>query len=171
MNDGITFQFNRPKAIETIIYLSNRISDNDIYGICKLLYFADKTHLEKYGRFIFGETYCAMKNGATPSHTYDLIKEIDSKPLVDLKIEGHKIVAARDANLDLLSKSDLECLDQVIEIWGHAPNWQRKTAAHDSAWEQAWNSRGAKGSAPMPVESIAELFDDSDELIDYLSNP
>jgi len=58
---GITFQFNRIKAIEAILYLANKVSDSDIYGICKLLYLVDKTCLEKYGRFIFGETYCAMK--------------------------------------------------------------------------------------------------------------
>jgi uncharacterized phage-associated protein len=170
MTTNITFQFNRQKAIETIIYLSHRISDPEIYGICKLLYFADKTHLEKYGRFIFGETYCAMKNGATPSNSYDLLKEIADKPLEDLRLEGHMVVASRDANLDLLSKSDVECLDQVIEVWGKVPNWERKKAAHDEAWEQAWSARGSKGSIPMPVETIAELFDDPDELLEYLSN-
>ena len=170
MTSNITFQFNRQKAIETIIYLSDRISDPDIYGICKLLYFADKTHLEKYGRFIFGETYYAMKNGATPSNTYDLLKEIGDKPLGDLRLEGNMVVPSRKPNLDLLSESDIECLEQVIQVWGNVPNWERKQAAHDEAWQEAWNSRGSKGSVLMPVESIVALFDDADELIDYLSN-
>lgn len=167
---NITFQFNREKAIETILYLSPRISGSDIYGICKLLYLADKTHLEKYGRFIFGETYCAMENGATPSNVYDLLKEISVKPSEELEIKGHQVIALRDANLDCLSKSDIECLDQIIAIWGNVPNWQKKLAAHDNAWEKAWKQRGNKGSIKIPVESIAELFDDSDDLINYLSN-
>jgi len=167
---SITFQFNREKAIETVLYLSCRISNPDLYGICKLLYFADKTHLEKYGRFIFGETYCAMENGATPSNTYDLLKEIINNPLEDLMINGYQVVALREPNLNRLSKSDIECLDQVIDVWGNVPNWLRKTEAHDSAWEKAWKKRGDKGSISIPVESIAALFDDSDELIDYLSN-
>lgn len=170
MNTNITFQFNRQKAIETIIYLSKQISDPDIYGVCKLLYFADKTHLEKYGRFIYGETYCAMKNGATPSNTYDLLKEISEKPLKGLRLEGHMVVPSREPNLDLLSESDIECLDQVIKVWGNVPNWERKNAAHDEAWQKAWDSRGTKGSVPMPIENIVALFDDPDELIDYLSN-
>jgi uncharacterized phage-associated protein len=167
---NITFQFNREKAIETILYLSSRISDSDIYGICKLLYLADKTHLEKYGRFIFGETYCAMKNGATPSNVYDLFKEASEKPLAELEINGHQVIALRDANLDCLSDSDIECLDQVISVWGNVPNWQRKNAAHDDAWGKAWEQRGNKGSVTISVESIAELFDEFDDLIDYLSN-
>ena len=61
----IAFDFNEPKAIETILYLANRISHSFKYRICKMVYLADKTSLEKYGRLIFGESYSAMKEGAT----------------------------------------------------------------------------------------------------------
>lgn len=167
---GITFQFNRAKAIETILYLAHRISDPDIYGICKLLYFADKTHLEKYGRFIFGDTYCAMEKGATPSNTYDLLKEISHRPLDSFEVIGHQVKALREPDLEYFSDSDIECLNQVIEVWGNVPNWERKKAAHDDAWEKAWQQKGTKGSVIIPIESIAELFDDSEGLIEYLSN-
>lgn len=167
---SITFLFKREKAIEVILYLVDKIPDSDVYGICKLLYLADKTHLEKYGRFIFGETYCAMENGPTPSNTYDLLKEAGSKPLPELTVEGHRVTALRKANLDYLSESDIECLNQVIDIWGNVPNWQKKEAAHDSAGSKAWEKRGNKRSVMMPVESIAALFDDSSDLLDYLSN-
>ena len=139
---NITFLFNRDKAIESILYLSHRINDSDIYGICKLLYLADKTHLEKYGRFIFGETYFAMKNGSTPSNVYDLLNEIIREPTRELEIRGYQVIALRDANTKLLSDSDVECLNQIIEVWGSVPNWQRKVAAHDDAWKTAWEERG-----------------------------
>jgi len=165
----ITFQFDRTKAIEVILYLSRKISDSDIYGICKLLYLADKTSLEKYGRFIFGEKYCAMKAGATPSNVYDLLKEVAQKPIHELRVEGNQVIALRDANLDYLSESDIECLEQIISVWGKVPNWSRRVAAHDDAWKKAWDNRSGKGSVRIPVESIAELFDDSEDLISYLS--
>ena len=167
---GITFQFDRRKAIETILYLVKRVSDADIYGICKLLYFVDKTSLEKYGRFIFGETYVAMEQGSTPSNAYDLMKEIIQTPASDLRIDGNQIIALRDAQTDYFSESDLECLDQIIDVWGKSPNWSRRVAAHDQAWEQAWYERGTKGSKRIPVESIAKLLDDSDNLLSYISN-
>lgn len=167
---GITFQFNRAKAVESILYLSHRITDSDVYGICKLLYLADKTSLEKYGRFIFGESYCAMQEGATPSNAYDLLKEATATPLSELEVKGNQVIAKRDANLHNFSESDVECFEQIISIWGRAPNWNRRDAAHDEAWRKAWEKRGNKGSVKIPVESIAELFDDSEELISYLSN-
>lgn len=169
MNE-ITFRFDRAKAIETILYLCRRISDSDIYGICKLLYLTDKTSLEKYGRFIFGETYCAMQQGATPSNSYDLLKEASEITIEGLEIKGNQVIALRDANQDYLSESDIECLDQVINVWGKVPNWSRGTATHDDAWKHAWDKRGNKGSVKITVESIAELLDDSGELIDYLTN-
>ena len=168
---NIAFQFDRAKAIEAILYLAPRISESDIYGICKLLYLADKTNLEKYGRFIFGETYWAMKEGSTPSNVYNLLKQATQTPMNELRVEGNQVIALRDANLDYLSESDKECLDQVISVWGNAPNWERKKLAHDNAWEEAWERREDKESVPIPVESIAQLFDDSDELLNYLSNP
>jgi len=166
---NITFQFDRRKAIEAILYLTKRVSDSDIYGICKLLYLVDKTSLEKYGRFIFGETYYAMKEGSTPSNAYDLLKEAAQTPMSELQIEGNQVIAKRDANLEYLSESDKECLDQIITVWGKVPNWNRRDAAHDDAWKKAWDRRGDKESVKIPVESIAELFDDSEDLLNYLS--
>ncbi len=166
----ITFRFDRAKALESILYLSKRVCDSDIYGICKLLYLVDKTSLEKYGRFVFGETYCALKEGATPSHAYDLLKKAEETPIEGLEIRGNQVIALRDANLEYLSVSDVECLDQVISQWGKAPYWVRRQAAHDEAYQQAWSHRGHKDSVKIPVESIAELVDDSGDLISYLSN-
>lgn len=164
------FEFNQTKAIETILYLAPQISDSDIYGVCKLLYYADKTSLEKYGRFIFGESYTAMDGGATPSNAYDLLKEIAQKPTSQLSVDGNNVIPLRDANLDYLSESDIECLDQVIAIYGKMPKWKRGEDAHDVAWGKAWRGRGTKRSAWIPVQSIAESLDDSGDLIGYLKN-
>ncbi|MBE0431787.1 MAG: SocA family protein [Dehalococcoidia bacterium] len=166
----IAFRFDRTKAIEAILYLAHRISDSDIYGICKLLYLVDKTSLEKYGRFVFGESYSAMKEGATPSNAYDLLKEAARAPVNGLSVEGNQVVALREADLDCLSDSDIECLDRIIGIYGNTPNWQRAREAHDDAYQKAWNARGNRQSARMSVESIAELLADADHLLDYLSN-
>lgn len=165
----ITFKFNEPKAIETILYLANRISDSQKYSICKMLYLADKACLEKCGRFIFGEAYSAMKQGATPSNAYDLLKRIAEEYSNELRVEGNAVIPLRDANTDYLSESDIECLDQTIATYDKAPLKMRHDA-HDAAWEKAWNNRGEKGSADIPVQSIAKTLADSEDLIDYLTN-
>ena len=167
---NITFQFNRTKAIEAILYLAQRVSESDRYGICKLLYLADKTSLEKYGRFIFGESYYALEEGATPSNAYDLLKEAAQASVNGLKVEGNQVIAVRNPDLDNLSESDIECLDQIIDTYGGVPNWRRAEDAHDEAWREAWNKRGNKQSVKIPVENIAKLLADSNDLINYLSN-
>lgn len=167
---NIAFEFNERKAIETIVYLVSKLQNPDIYSICKLLYLADKTNLEKYGRFIFGETYCALELGATPSHSYDLLKDGPPATCDAFIVEGHNVNALRKANLGYFSQSDLESLNAIIRIYKHLPNWRKRQDAHDEAWKTSWETRGTKKSAPIPIESIAKLFDNSDDLIDYLTN-
>jgi uncharacterized phage-associated protein len=164
----IAFNFDETKAIETILYLANRISDSCKYNICKMLYLSDKMCLDKYGRFIFGESYAAMKEGATPSKAYDLLKKIAKEPTNELKVDGNAVIPLRNANLDYLSESDIECLDQIIAIYDKAPQKMRHDS-HDIAWEKAWNNRGEKRSASIPISSIAETLTDSQDLIEYLT--
>lgn len=165
----IAFDFNESKAIETILYLAKRISRSSKYNICKMLYLADKTSLDKYGRFIFGESYFAMQEGATPSQSYDLLKQIAEECSDDLCVEANDVVALRDANLDYLSESDIECLDQTIAVYDKDPQKMYRDA-HDDAWERAWEYRGHRRSAEIPVRSIAKTLGNSRDLIDYLTN-
>jgi uncharacterized phage-associated protein len=166
----IQFQFNRTKAIESILYLAQRVKESDVYGICKLLYLVDKTSLEKYGRFVFGESYFAMEEGAAPSFAYDLLKEASEAPVDGIRVDGMRVVALREANLIELSRSDIECLDCIIKTYGDLPNWKRRQDAHDEAWKEAWEKRGTKKSVPMPVESIVRMLSDSEDLLSYLRN-
>lgn len=167
---NITFQFNQTKAIEAILYLAPKVSDSDIYGICKLLYLVDKTSLEKYGRFVSGESYYAMKEGPIPSNVYDLLKQVAKAPVYGIKVEGNQVIPLRNPDLDCLSESDIECLDQIISVYGKVPNWLRSKDAHDDAWRESWRKRGRKRSSKIPIESIVELLTDSVDLADYLSN-
>lgn len=166
----IQFRFNRSKAIESILYLAQRVREPEVYDVCKLLYLVDKTSLERFGRFVFGETYCALKEGATPSNAYDILKKAKHEPVDGIQVEGTRVVALRSANQELLSKSDLECLDYIITIYGKESYVKRRQAAHDEAWKKIWQNRGVGASAIMPVEVIAQLFADSDDLLSYLHN-
>lgn len=160
------FQFNRLKAIEAILYLANKLNNPGKYVICKLLYLADKCSLEKYGRFIFGDTYAAMKAGATPSNAYDLLKEASIAPVNGIIVQGNRVIPLREPDLDYLSQSDIECLEQII----NTPHWRMIRDSHDDAWRESWDNRGNKGSGKIPVENIAKLFVNSSDLINYLSN-
>jgi uncharacterized phage-associated protein len=49
------------------------------------MYFADRKHLEKYGRFICGDSYVAMKHGPVPSEIYDILKAVISDTVLSFK--------------------------------------------------------------------------------------
>lgn len=166
----IHFEYNPQKAIETLIYIAKRIDNPHYEDVLKLVYLADKTHLEKYGRFIYGETYCVMQRGAVPSHLYDLIKDAKTHGGYDFKIENYQIKSDRDAERNIFSESDTECLEQIVTIYGKLPSWKRGQDAHDVGTAAAWKKRGRRKSVPYPVESIAGLFEVSDELIEYLQH-
>jgi uncharacterized phage-associated protein len=69
--------WDKEKAIEAIVYLANRLDKPTKLKIFKLLYFADKLHMSRYGRFIVGDYYVAMKHGPVPSRTYNILKEVE----------------------------------------------------------------------------------------------
>jgi uncharacterized phage-associated protein len=154
----IQFEFDKTKAIETLIYIARRIDHPDYGDIFKLMYLADKTSLEKVGRFIFGDTYCAMQYGAVPSNLFDLVKEVKRSGGDSFDIEGYRVKPKREANTDWFSDSDIECLDQIIALYGKAPPWKRIRDTHDEVYDEAWNARHTRDSVPMRVESITGLW-------------
>jgi len=167
----IKFNFDVEKAVESILYLAYRVSSPTYMLIAKLLYFADKTSLEEYGRFITGDTYVAMKHGPVPSETYNLMKAGNDGDQYGFTVENnHHIKPLRDANTDLLSDSDIICLDKILKAYAHFPTWYIREISHDDLWEEFWEkaTEQGKASTPIPVEKIVETFDDADDLKDFL---
>jgi hypothetical protein len=173
------FEFHPEKALEAILYVVLK-ARTDKYGTLKILYLADKLHLERYGRFISGDYYHALNAGPTPMLCYDLIEyaagikekaPIDSRKAFSVGNEtsDYALVPLRDPDLEELSDSDIECLDEVIgSLQGVDPTtmyramWDR---VHDNAWKKVWE-RGHNG--PMDITDIAEQFEHADELLQYL---
>ena len=67
------FEFHPEKSLAVASYLANR-SGETMYTILKMVYLADRLHLEKYGRPITGDRFIAMAEGACPSKIYDSMK-------------------------------------------------------------------------------------------------
>ncbi len=165
----IKYKLNKSKALEVLLYVSKKASN--MYNALKVLYFADKKHLERYGRLIYGDNYVAMRRGPVPSFAYDLVKQIrgDGSPVAPeveecLSIDQeHNITPQREAHLDLLSKSDIECLDEAIAEYGSLPFEELQRISHK---DEAFQS--ADENDFMPLETIAESLPSSDSLLEYL---
>lgn len=145
--DRILFKFNGKKAIEGILWLSQRRPGKvDIYKIVKAFFFGDLYHLNTYGRPIAGDHYVAMKYGPVPSETYNIIRRdsltIGEYPEEFFELRGKIVVGKREPNLDLLSESDIEALqvgwDKVKDL-----SFEDVLAlAHDHpAYKKTWDHR------------------------------
>ena len=121
MENSIQFKISYDKAIEAIVFLANKKPGIHIYHVAKILFFADKMHVNKYGRPVTGDTYIKMPYGPVPSGIRDLITKNtwlspkQSQGVQDsLEIDdkaNYKMTAKRSANLDYFSKSDIDALE------------------------------------------------------------
>lgn len=154
------FEFDSEKALEALVYVVHRTGDHDMYKCLKTLYLADKRHLENYGRFIYGETYYALEHGAAPSVAYDAVKLLAGTATLE-KIPGlrdavrrdeNRLFSQRDADLDVLSKSDTECLDAAIRDVRYDSFKTLKNKTHDAAYD------ATPFKTPIQVESIIEAM-------------
>ncbi len=164
-------KFNKDKALEVILYIAEKAPIPDIYHICKVVYFADRYHLEEYGRQICNDTYYAMKHGPVPSNIYQILKDVrDNKEDLPvsitqmLTVEGkpsHK-VTGRSSNLNTLSLSDIEALDQAIANYGKMSFDELQNLSHDKAWESA------DINDVISLEAIADTLPSHIDLIQHL---
>lgn len=168
---AIMYRFDPRKAIEVVLYIAQEITN--IYHALKILYFADKDHLAKYGRLICGDSYVAMRLGPVPSGTYDLVKcvrgdgwwALDDYVQGAFEVKGNDICPSRKPDTDLLSASDRECLDEAIAHYGHLPFRKLLKLSHD---DKAF--KAADTNDFIPLEEIIQTLPDSELLRDYLAH-
>jgi len=166
----IKFQFNPEKTAEAVIYLAQKFPQPTFLALAKLLYFADKTSLENYGRSVTGDAYYAMQHGPVPSGAYDMMKAARDTDIYGFHVEYERtIVPDRPANLNRLSKSDIQCLDQILTAYGNYPVWQLRELSHDEAWQKAWATAGDAHSIRIPIEDIVATVDEENgDLLEFL---
>ncbi|MDR0339236.1 MAG: SocA family protein [Desulfovibrio sp.] len=163
---SVKFRANTQKIIESIIWIAQRLPDNSRYTILKTLFYADKFHLQKYGRPVTGDTYIKMAAGPVASLAYDLIKRSDYLPpewlaaadaAFDNAATGGKyppIEAKRQPDMEWFSATDIECLAEAAAYCSGKGFSALKDAAHQEA---AWLA------ASMNGEMDFALFLDEDD--------
>ena len=166
-------QFDADKALEVLLYIAKRCPN--IYNALKVLYFADKAHLNKYGRQVCGDSYVALDYGPVPSAVYGFVEyargdggwcTAPDAVVEALRIEApYTIVPLREPDLDFLSESDMECLDAAIRQYGNLSFSQLKRISHrETAYKQSdHNSR-------IPLDAIVKSLPDGKLLLKYLND-
>ena len=167
-------RFDVDKAIEAILYVAKRIDDPTSHKIAKVFYFADRKHLDCYGRFIAGDTYIAMRYGPVPSGVFDLLKQARGDDQSFCRSEHarnlifvhgrYNISVARDADLDYFSDSDIECLDASIQE-NNPLSFQELT---DKSHDAVYNTADLDDS--IPLESFIKYSSTPESLRQYLAD-
>jgi len=63
----MTSRYRSEKVRQAVAYIASKLPGREnMYKVLKVMYFADKLHLKRYGRVIFGDRYIAMKHGPVP---------------------------------------------------------------------------------------------------------
>ena len=145
MNSRIDYRINYEKAIETIVWLASEKPGIDIYHLGKVLFYADKKHINRYGRPILGDTYIRMEYGPIPSGVKDLISKnlwlspdhIESvNNAIEIKNTPHpSIFTSRPPNMDFFSETDIECLKESLFKYGDKSFELLKKKTHN---ERCW---------------------------------
>jgi uncharacterized phage-associated protein len=174
------------KATQAINYFARK-KDGKINKMkaIKLVYFADRYHLRKYGRPIVGDTYLAMKYGPVGSNILDIAnlqddlesgvlqyaREYLAHPKGGAKLQ--EIFSKKEVELDVFSQSDMEALENSYKEFGDQDQFELAQLTHIyPEWAKFKKTLdGGKKSAKMdyldffknPKNSGSSLFAESDE--------
>jgi len=166
--------FDREKALEAILFIANNLQGAaTFHSISKMLYLADKLHLQEYGRLICGDRYIAMEYGPVPSAIYNMMKVANKRGSIDVDwdeiiqdamsvVHGRNVVPNRDCNMDMLSESELECIQQTISTFGRKTFGELVDITHDTAWN------AVEENETIPVDSIVATLPNAAEVAGYL---
>jgi uncharacterized phage-associated protein len=170
--------FDKRKLTEMVLYILNKTNGLDYYHVFKIIYFANIAHLAKCGLRITTDDFCALPDGPVPSVLYDSIKDgvfcdkelqqMINQAIVKGNDDAYFMWAAkRQANLDYLSKSEIEELDKAIAENAHLPYNTLKNKSHGSEWSRAFYST-SQGRKLMDVVGMAKDAHAADDMIEYI---
>lgn len=158
-----------------VLYILNEAGGTlDKYRIYKSLYFANKEHLNKYGRLITSDSFFALEYGPVPTKLADVLdyigdiktlgrKEKDLfmpiiKSVVHCGYDADNFFAAKELpDIDELSESDMECLVNGVKKCIGKSFGQIMEESHDKAWENASKKRKSKSI------DVLDMVEDSNE--------
>ncbi len=165
----IGFDFDHKKATQALNFFALREGGriNKMKAL-KLVYFADRYHLRKYGRLVTNDTYFAMDNGPVPSGAKDIAetsgflgeveKEYAARYLK--KKDNYSLVSIKPLDTEVFSDSDIEALSFAWKRFGRLDQFSlRDVTHHYPEWSK---HESALGSVASRIQM---------NLVDFLDDP
>lgn len=169
--------FDRAAARAALLYVASGVSGPTFHKVSKVFYFADRLHLERYGSFMFGDEYWALRFGPVPMNAYRDMDQVRQHPELSceagfsvetVKVDGWPAPVIRPLcapDLDELSAATLQCLDESMARHGGQSFGELTDLSHDAAWN------GISQDEVMSVELIASTLPNARAVLEYLSDP
>ena len=135
----IHFNFDFKKATQALNYLAMNFGGkiNKMQAI-KLIYFADRYHLRKYGRPVTNDEYVAMEYGSVGSKTKDIAENTTFLDKIESEYstryiknpDQYDIQSINEVDMDVFSDSDTEALDFAINNLGKFNQYELAKISH-----------------------------------------
>jgi len=137
----------------------------------KLIFFADRYHLRKYGRLITNDTYVAMRNGPVASGTRDIIETTSyisslQKDYANLYLtpSGYNVKSRSSPDEKVFSDSDIEALEFAWKAFGHLRQFELAKITHKYP-EWIAHKEELKHNSSVQMD-LAEFLNDPDAGVD-----
>lgn len=173
MSTELRFRFNPEKLVQALAFFAtHELPYLSKLKLAKLLYFADKYHLLRYGRPILGDQYYCLPLGPLPSQADNFMDEAefsaqfdDVKPdplfdeylWIDTSLKYPEFRAKRECNLEVFSESELEALRATVREYGARSPMELVDLTHQQAdYELANRGRPPHARSDMPYEFFFE---------------
>jgi uncharacterized phage-associated protein len=148
MQDQSIINDNIETTIDSILFILEKIGGEvDFHRIFKILYFAEKEHLVRFGKSFTGDTFIAMENGPVPSIAYDILKALKSEGLMYAYKERfspyfsltgpYTVKARKSCNIENIPESAIECIRHSIDQYGSKTFPELTRLSHDEAYKKA----------------------------------
>jgi len=152
----IKFEYDSAKATHAMLWLLHKHGGAmDKLKLVKLIFYADREHLAKFGRPIAGGHYVAMIHGPVPSELLDNLNHAAEGSGLLFQVVGTKIIALSSANEDELSESDIQVLEQTNSVFGYHDTFALRDLTHRlRAWSKNYPNPTENTSHPLPYEDF-----------------
>jgi uncharacterized phage-associated protein len=155
------------KIVQALVWLCKH-SDGKMNKMkaLKLLFFADRYHVRKYGRLLSSDNYVAMGYGPVGSTTRDVLEENEitlSKDFLDyagryIQSKTYDFSCFHDVDYDEFSRSDLEALEFAIGTFSKFDQYELADITHDyPEWKDY--ERYLKTNNSYPIDPLKFFCD------------
>jgi len=153
------------KATQAINFFAEQQNGTvDKLAVLKLIYFAERYHIRKFGRSIINDEFFAMQHGPVASGVKDLAEmsffcDTKEKDYASVFIDSGKehIKSLKECDLNIFSDSDIEALKFSWDTFGHLKPYELANLTHEyPEWKKHELSLENTSRVRMYIEDFLE---------------